>query len=137
MTTPGTEITGRVGNVTNDPELRFSPSGTPVTKFGLAWRPYTPKGEPEAETVFYEVVSFGSLAEHVAECVKKGDRVVVAGKGELDRWTGRDGVARVTKKIIAEGVGPDLRWNTATVERSERKATSRPAPTAADQDEPF
>jgi len=132
------DLVGRVGNVTNDPELRFSPSGTPVAKFGLAWRPYKPKGEPEAETTFYECVSFGSLAEHVADTLHKGDRVCVVGKSELDRWTGRDGVARVTKKILAEGVGPDLRWTTATVERSERKTSARVAPTALDGDgEPF
>lgn len=132
------DLAGRVGNVTDQPELRFSAKGTPVCRFGLAWRPWTAKGEPEADTVFYEVVSFGSLAEHVAECVNKGDRVVVTGKGELDHWTGRDGTERVTQKIVADGVGPDLRWNTVTVERSERKASERPAPTALDGDgEPF
>jgi len=86
--TATSDLVGRVGNVTNDPELRFSQSGTPLAKFGLAWRPYAPKGEPEAETVFYEVVSFGSLAEHIAECLHKGDRVCVVGKDELNRWTG-------------------------------------------------
>jgi len=83
-------------------------------------------------------VSFGSLAEHVAEVVRKGDRACVVGKAELDRWTGRDGTERVTEKIVADGVGPDLRWSTVTVERSERKTSERPAPTALDGDgEPF
>jgi len=132
------QLVGKVGNVTNDPELRFSTKGTPVCRFGLAWRPWTAKGEPEADTVFYEVVSFGSLAEHVAEVVRKGDRACVVGKAELDRWTGRDGTERVTQKIVADGVGPDLRWSTVTVERSERKTSERPAPMALDGDgEPF
>jgi len=127
---------GKVGNVTDEPQLRFSAKGTSVCTFGLAWKPYTPKGEPEADTTFYEVVSFGSLAEHVAESLHKGDRVCVVGKDELNRWTGRDGTERVTQKVIAEGIGPDLRFATAAVQRSERKASGRPAP-AIDQDEPF
>jgi len=127
----------KVGNLTRDPELRFSATGTPFTRFGLAYRPWTRKGEPEAETTFYEVVSFGSLAEHVAESLRKGQRVVVVGRGELDTWSDDNGTERTTKKIVAEAVGPDLRFETAQVERSARKVGDQPAPVTIDQDEPF
>jgi len=112
----------KVGNLTRDPELRFSATGTAFTRFGLAYRPWTRKGEPEAETTFYEVVSFGSLAEHVAESLRKGQRVVVVGRGEIDAWTDAEGTERTTKKIVAEAVGPDLRFETATVSTARRSA---------------
>jgi len=112
----------KVGNLTRDPELRFSATGTAFTRFGLAYRPWTRKGEPEAETTFYEVVSFGSLAEHVAESLRKGQRVVVVGRGEIDAWTDAEGTERTTKKIVAEAVGPDLRFETATVSTTRRSA---------------
>lgn len=74
----------------------------------MAYRPYVPKGQPEPETTFYEVVCFASLAEHVATSLRKGDRAVVIGKGEFERWTGKDGVDRSKRKIVADAIGPDL-----------------------------
>lgn len=117
--TPSTP-TAKVGNLTRDPELRFSKSGTAVCSFSIAHKPYRPKGQPEAETVYYECVAFGSLAENAAQVLLKGDRVVVVGRGEIERWTGKDGVERSTKKIVADGLGPDLRFTTTEIHRSER-----------------
>jgi single-strand DNA-binding protein len=113
--------TAKVGNLTRDPELKVSAKGTAFATYGLAVKPYVAKGEPEPETTFYEVVCFGSLAEHVAECMAQGDRAVVVGKGELDRWTGKDGAERVTKKIVADAIGPDLRFTTVEIQRTERR----------------
>lgn len=123
-----------MGRLTDTPELRFGKTGTAFATFGLAVKPYTPQGEPEADTVFYEVVSFGSLAEHVADCLQKGDRCVVTGKGELEKWTGRDGVERTKRKIVADGVGPDLRFAGVDVHRSEKRGPSQPLPL---DEEPF
>lgn len=118
----------RCGNLTRDPELRYSTKGTPIAGFGLAFRPFVPKGEPEPETTFYEVVTFGSLAEHVAESLRKGDRALVIGKGELEHWTAKDGTAKTTRKIVADSCGPDLRFTTAELARTERQAPpSQPA----------
>ncbi|HEX6395752.1 MAG TPA: single-stranded DNA-binding protein [Acidimicrobiales bacterium] len=60
---------------------------------------------------------FGSLAEHVAASLQKGDRVGVVGKGEVETWTGKDGVERHKKEILADGVGPDLRFVKVGVNR--------------------
>ncbi|MGA2307376.1 MAG: single-stranded DNA-binding protein [Acidimicrobiales bacterium] len=113
--------TAKVGNVTRDPELRFGKSGIAFTTFGLAHKPYVGRDEPEPEVVFYEVVCFHTLAEHVAESILKGDRVVVVGRGELEHWTGKDGVERLTKKILADGCGPDLRFTAAEIQRAQRQ----------------
>ena len=117
--------TSKVGNLTRDPELRFSASGTAFATFGLAVKAYVPKGEPAPPAVFYEVVTFGTLAEHVSECLVKGDRVVVGGVGQLEHWTGKDGTERTTKKIIADGVGPDLRFTAVPRRPTAASATGR------------
>ncbi len=134
MTEPAPVPTSKVGRLTRDPELRFGKTGTAVATFGLAVKPYVPKGEPEAETVFYEVVTFGGLAEHVAACLLKGDRAVVVGKGEIEHWKDRDGVERTTKKIICDAAGPDLRFAGVDIHRAQRQ---EPAQTTFDDEEPF
>jgi single-strand DNA-binding protein len=125
----------KVANVTDRPELRYAKSGTAFTTFGIAWRPYAPKGEPEPAVVYYEVVCFGSLAENVAASLQKGDRAVVVGKGELEHWTGKDGVQRTKRKIVAEGIGFDLRFTTVEVQRAERRGEEPQLP--LDDEEPF
>lgn len=125
----------KVGNITRGPELLSSKSGQAYARFGLAVTPYVPKGEPEPDTEFYEVVAFGSLAEHVAESLAKSDRVVIVGNGELESWTDRDGNERVTKKILAEGVGPDLRFVAAQVHRAAQRGQSSAPPSSGE--EPF
>lgn len=130
-TTTNATPVSRIGNLTRDPELRFSKSGTAVASFSIAHTPYVPKDQPKPDTVFYECVAFGSLAEHSAEALLKGDRVLVVGRGEIETWTGKDGVERTTKKIIADALGPDLRFTTAEIHR-----TDRHKPDFADE-EPF
>ena len=112
--------TSQGGNITRPPELKFTDAGKPWCKFGLAVNPYVPKGQEPAETIFYEVVAFGSLATNIAECLTKGMRIVVKGQGKLNKWTGQDGQERVTKEIVAEWCGPDLRFASVTVEKNER-----------------
>jgi single-strand DNA-binding protein len=136
MTASNGTPTAKIGNVTREPELRFGKSGLAWCSFGLAYKPYVSKGEPEPEASFYEVVCFATLAEHVAESLLKGDRVVVVGRGELEHWTGKDGVERTTKKIIADGCGPDLRFTGAEIQRAQRQ---EPAAVASSDtgEEPF
>jgi single-strand DNA-binding protein len=105
-----TATVGFVGNLTDDPELRFSNAGKPWCSFKLAVRPYLAGADVQPEPVFYSVVCFGSLAENACETLHKGSRVVVSGRLEEDTWTGRDGQERVTLKIVADGVGKDLRF---------------------------
>lgn len=107
--TEGTPV-AKVGRVTKEnPLLKFSKAGKPYTKFGLAVTPYAPKDQPKPETTFYDVTTFGSLAESVAQNVARGDVVLVFGKGQTETWTGQDGQERTTKVILADDVGLSLR----------------------------
>lgn len=131
----------RIGNLTRDPELRFGASGTAYANAGLAVE--TPK-EPgnwsgERETVFYELTFFGSLAENAVASLRKGERVVVIGKAEVETWQGDDGKPRTTKRILVDGCGPDLRWATATPARTGRTAPAEPSTieAATEEEEPF
>lgn len=105
-------LVAKVGNIVKeDPVLRFSKDGKPITKFSIQVKPYVKDGPPP-ETVYYEVTCFGSLAEHVAECMKKGYRVIVSGEGKVETWTGKDGQEKSKKVIVANEIGPDLRFLT-------------------------
>jgi single-strand DNA-binding protein len=113
----------KIGNVTRTPELKFgNSSGKAFAKFGLAVNPYVPEGQPKPETIFYEVTAFGSLAENIAECVHKGNRVLVIGTGKFETWTDREGAERTTKTILADAVGPDLRFVTAVLSGSSKSS---------------
>ena len=141
---PTPAMLGLVGNLTDDPELLTSKSGKPWMKARLSVKPFIP-GASEQPTEFYDLVAFGSLAENVAATLHKGDRVVVTGKVEEDRWTGNDGVERATQKVIAEGLGPDLRFRGTKPSRNPAKddpqdsvSEGRPIPNEPNYtDEPF
>ena len=124
-----------VGNTTRDPELRFSTKGTPWAVTGLAVNRRTRHDDgtwTEEEPEFYELVCFGDMAEHVAECVVKGDRIVATGKLEDDGWTDRNGEMRTTHKLVADEVGVSIRFATVTAHRVERQG-----PVTIDDGEPF
>ena len=115
------------GNLTRDPELRFSSKGTAWCSAGLAVNRRRRLDDGSYEDLpaeFYELTCFGDLAEHVAECLGKGDRVVAAGRLETETWTGRDGTERTTTKLLADDVGASLRFATATLDRTERRSPS-------------
>jgi single-strand DNA-binding protein len=110
-----------VGNVTRDPELRFTPSGAAVATFGLAWnrRSTNARGETEEQVSFFDVTCWRQLAENVAESLAKGSRVVVYGRLEQRSWETNDGEKRSKVEIIADDVAPSLRWATATITRND------------------
>jgi single-strand DNA-binding protein len=124
------------GNCTRDPELRFSQGGLSIASFGIAYstRKKGDNGQWEdGETSFFDVTCFGQLADNVAESIHKGDRVIVTGTLKQRSWETKDsGEKRSKVEIIADEVGPSLKWATATVERT--AAQGRPA---ADNREPF
>lgn len=111
-----------VGNLTRDPELRYTPSGAPVAKFGLAVnRFYTGRnGEKVEQTDFFNVEVWNSLAENAAESLRTGTRVVVTGRVQSRSWETEDGQKRTSFEIVAEEVGPSLRWATAQVTKAKR-----------------
>ena len=105
-----------IGNLTRDPDLRFSAKGTAFCRFGLAVTPYVP-GQGQGETVFYDVTAFGTLAQNVAESHRKGDRVIIDGRLE-EPHVGSDG--KTYQGIIADGLGAEERFNTVQVVRDKR-----------------
>lgn len=114
----------QVGNVTRDPELRFTPSGQATCNFGLAvnerWQNKQTQ-EWEESTSFFNVTCWGTLADNVAESVAKGTRVIVAGKLQQRSWEDqKTNEKKSVVEIVADAVGPDLRWATAQVVRAER-----------------
>ncbi|MCU0267028.1 MAG: single-stranded DNA-binding protein [Acidimicrobiales bacterium] len=112
-----------VGNITRDPELRFTNSGMQVTTFGLAVnnrRQNRQSGEWEEETSFLDVTSFGQMAENVAESVGKGTRVVVTGRLRVRTYDRRDGGQGTAVEVIADEIAPSLRWATAQVTKASR-----------------
>jgi len=127
-------IAAKVGNLIKDPELATGQSGKIYCRFGLAVNPRAKADEPKPEPQFYEVTCFDSLAEHVADTLHKGDRVLVVGQGEVQRWGEDD--KQVTKKILAEGVGPDLRFAICAITKVTRK-TSEVHEAGLPEDEPF
>jgi len=136
------ETTTKVGNLTRDPELRFGAKGTPFARAGLAVnRPKTPgnwRGEQVSD--FYEITCFGEMAEHAAESLGKGMRVIVVGRAEIEHWKDDTGADRTTKRIIAREVSPSLRWATVIVERvagGSSPATNGNAAVEEDDGEPF
>ena len=110
-----------VGNITRDPELRYLTSGTAMTTLGLAVnRRYQRNGEWEEETSFFDIVCWRDLADNVSESLNKGDRIIVTGRLEQRSWETQDGEKRYKIEIIADEVGPSLRWATARTERIRR-----------------
>ncbi len=113
-----------VGNATRDPELRFTNSGQAVATFGLAvnrrWQNRQTQ-EWEESVSFFDVTCWAQLAENVAESVQKGSRVLVTGRLDQRSWETQDGEKRSKVEIIADEVGPSLRWATAQVTKNERR----------------
>ena len=110
-----------VGNVTRDPELRYIPSGTPVTSFGVAWNQRSSQGGEE-KAHFFDVTCWRELAENVAESVSKGSRVVIYGRLDYRSWESENGEKRSAVQIVADEVSPSLRWATAEVTKIDRRA---------------
>jgi single-strand DNA-binding protein len=95
-----------IGNVGTDPEMRFTPSGNPVTSFRVATsRVYTTsEGERRQETEWFTVVAWKKQAESCNQFLTKGQRVFVEGSLRTRSWEGRDGQKRVTSEVIANRV---------------------------------
>ena len=110
-----------IGNVTRDPELRYLTSGTALAQLGVAVnRRYMQNNEWQEETSFFDVVCWRDLADNVSESISKGDRIIVTGRLEQRSWETQDGDKRSKVEIVADEVGPSLRWATARIEKIRR-----------------
>ena len=131
-----------IGNVTRDPELRFTNTGQATATFGVAvnrrWQNRQTQ-EWEEATSFFDVVCWRDLATNVAESIPRGARVVVTGRLDQRTWETRDGDKRSKVEISAEEVGAALSYATVQVTKNERSEgrqapAQRPAPAT---EEPF
>jgi single-strand DNA-binding protein len=113
-----------VGNITRDPELRFTNTGQANVRFGLAvnrrWQNRQTQ-EWEEATSFFDVVCWREMAENVSETLTRGARVIVNGRLEQRSWETQDGDKRSKVEVIADEIGPSLRWATAQVTKNERR----------------
>lgn len=115
-----------IGNLTGDPELRFTPQGSAVAKFTVAVNPRRfdkAKNEwVDGEPSFYRCTAWRQLAENVVESLKKGDRVIVIGDLAERRWQDpkEPDKTRSAWELTADAVGPDLSWATAAVKKMAR-----------------
>ncbi|MDP8959576.1 MAG: single-stranded DNA-binding protein [Actinomycetota bacterium] len=111
-----------VGNLVEDPELRFTPSGVAMARLRLAvnrnWR--NQNGEWQEDTSFFSATCWQDVAEHVAESLEKGSRVIVTGRLEQRSWETGDGERRSTVEVRVDDIGPSLRWATASVTKTPR-----------------
>ncbi|RJO62449.1 MAG: single-stranded DNA-binding protein [Dehalococcoidia bacterium] len=95
-----------IGNVGNDPEMRFTPSGNPVTSFRIATNRVfsTPEGEKKQETDWFTVVAWNKLAEQCNQFLNKGKLVYVEGRLRNRSWDGTDGQKHFRTEVIASRV---------------------------------
>jgi single-strand DNA-binding protein len=116
-----------VGNLTDDPELRYTPNGAAVCKFRIAVNRRIPDGAggwKDGEASYFTVNAWRSLAENAAESLTRGSRVLVSGRLQYRSWENQDGDKRTAVEIEADELGPSLRWATARVERNPRSSGS-------------
>jgi single-strand DNA-binding protein len=115
-----------IGNLVEDPELRFTPSGIALATVRLAVsRRYRDRNEEwQEETLFIRGTLWRDAAENCAESLTKGTRVIVTGRLELNQWETKEGDKRSEIRVSVDEIGPSLRWATAAVTRSPRAGDS-------------
>ncbi|MFY1674322.1 single-stranded DNA-binding protein [Plantactinospora sp. WMMB334] len=113
-----------IGNLTDDPELRFTPSGAAVAKFRVASTPRfmdRASGEwKDGEPLFLSCTVWRQAAEHVAESLQRGARVIVSGRLRQRSYETREGEKRTVIELEVDEIGPSLRYATAKVQKMSR-----------------
>jgi|SRR5579875_450295 len=122
------------GNLTADPELRFTASGVPVAAFTVAASRRVFDQEAgrwtDGDTLFLRCSAWRDLADHAAESLSKGARVIVTGRLRQRQYETPDGGKRTVYELDADDVGPSLRWATAKIAKTTRDKVPHPAETA-------
>ena len=118
------------GNLTRDPEIRYTRDGQATVTFGLAvnrrWQ-NRQTSQWEESTSFFDIVAWRELAENVALSLTKGARVTVSGRLEQRSWETDDGERRSRVELVADDIGASLRFATAEVQRTQRPAVDAEA----------
>ena len=125
-----------MGNLTRDPELRFTPNGAAVCTFGIATnRSYVTDGERREEVDFHRLVAWNKLAELCNQLLKKGNRVFISGRLQYREWEGQDGQKRRDAEIVVEDMilltAKDAGSSTGEDVSPDEFTESEPAPKAA------
>jgi single-strand DNA-binding protein len=125
------------GNLTDNPELKFTSNGAAVANFRVAVTPRVREAEGwrDGETSFFRVNAWRQLAENVTESLSKGDRVIIVGRLKARSWETPEGERHSVVEIEADEIGPSLRWATAKPERA-TASTSKAKPSGQFNDEP-
>ncbi|MEY4348538.1 MAG: hypothetical protein RIS43_957 [Actinomycetota bacterium] len=130
-----------VGNLTSDPELRFTPSGAAVANFTVACTPRTlDKNTNEwkdGETTFLRCQVWRQYAENVAESLTRGARVIVTGRLKQRSYETKEGEKRTSIEVDVEDIGPALRNATCKITKSAGATSSRSDNGAADASDPW
>jgi single-strand DNA-binding protein len=124
-----------VGNVTRDPELRFTSTGQATATFGVAvnrrWQ-NRQTGDWEEAVSFFNVVCWREMAENATESLSRGSRVIVTGRLEQRSYQTQEGEKKSVVEVVADEIGPSLRWATAKVVKNDRRGPGdAPGPDAA------
>ena len=124
-----------VGNITRDPELRFTPTGQARATFGLAvnrrWQNRS-TNDWEEQVSFFDVKCWAQMAENVGESLGRGTRVIVTGRLEQRSWETDNGEKRSKVEVVADEIAPSLRWATVKVEKNERRDAAGGGPSGGD-----
>jgi single-strand DNA-binding protein len=141
-----------VGNLVDDPDLRFTSGGQAMARLRLAnsrrWQDRA-SGEWKEESSFFTVTAWRDLADNASQSLRKGMRVIVTGRLQQRSWETPEGDKRSVVEIVADEIGPSLRWATVDVSRNPRReggpadggrqggGGAAPAPAPAGDDEPW
>ena len=124
----GETIITVVGNLTEDPELKFTPSGAPVANFTVASTPRTFDRQTnewkDGDALFLRCAAWRNLAENVAESLTKGQRVIVTGALRVRQYERQDGSKGTSVEMNVEEVGPSLKFATAKVTKATRSSNA-------------
>lgn len=114
-----------IGNLTSEPELRFTQAGRAFLTFGLADnRRYQVNGEWQEEVSFHNCTLWGDTAENCAASLSKGSRIIAQGRVQQREYENKDGVKVKTWDFVIDEIGPSLRWARATVEKVVRDSNA-------------
>lgn len=131
----GETILTVAGNLTNDPELRFTPSGPAVANFTVASTPRSFDRQAnewqDGDALFMRCSAWKDMAENVAESLTKGTRVVVTGRLKSRSYETKEGEKRTVVELEVDEIGPSLKYANAKVNRTQRGGTAQASPTVS------
>jgi single-strand DNA-binding protein len=126
-----------VGNLTGDPELRFTQTGLAVANFTIASTPRNfdraTNDWKDGDALFLRASVWREFAEHVAASLTKGSRVIAQGRLVMRSYETKEGEKRTSTELEVDAIGPDLRYATAAVTRSSSNRADQPAAQAQQQ----